>query len=64
MKIIGHRGVAGLALENTLPGLELARLLGVDAIEFDVRMTNDEHIVLCHDNSLSRVADSSEKLLI
>ena len=62
MKIIGHRGAAGLALENTLPSLELARLLGVDAIEFDVRKTADNQLVLCHDTDLSDVSDSDEKV--
>lgn len=62
MKIIGHRGAAGLALENTLPSLELARLLGVDAIEFDVRKTKDDVMVLCHDSDMSRISSSSAKV--
>ncbi len=62
MKIIGHRGAAGLALENTLPGLELARLLGVDAIEFDVRLTKDRVLVLSHDDDLSRLSESNAKI--
>lgn len=62
MKIIGHRGAAGLALENTLPSLELARLLGVDNIEFDVRKTKDGQLVLCHDADISRVSSRSDKI--
>lgn len=62
MKIIGHRGAAGLALENTLPSLELARLLGVDAIEFDIRKTKDNRLVLCHDSDLSDISNSDEKV--
>lgn len=62
MKIIGHRGAAGLALENTLPSLELARLLGVDAIEFDVRRTKDNKLVLCHDNDLDDISDADLKV--
>ncbi len=62
MKIIGHRGAAGLALENTLPSLELARLLGVDAIEIDVRMTQDKKLVLCHDADMSHISDSNSKV--
>lgn len=62
MKIIGHRGAAGLALENTLPSLELARLLGVDAIEFDVRRTKDDKLVLCHDNDLDDISDTDIKV--
>lgn len=62
MKIIGHRGAAGLALENTLPSIEVARILGVDAIEFDVRKTKDNKLVLCHDGDVSDISESSAKL--
>jgi glycerophosphoryl diester phosphodiesterase len=62
MKIIGHRGAAGLALENTLPSLELARLLGVSAIEFDVRKTKDNRLVLCHDSDLGDISKKEVKV--
>jgi glycerophosphoryl diester phosphodiesterase len=62
MKIIGHRGAAGLELENTLASLRRAKELGVDGIEFDVRLTSDRHLVLCHDADLSRVSDSPAKI--
>ena len=54
MKIIGHRGAAGLAPENTLAGIRAALEAGVDAIEFDIRKTLDGELVLCHDKSLLR----------
>ena len=54
MKIIGHRGAAGLAPENTLAGIEAAIKAGVDAVEFDIRKTADNVLVLCHDKSLLR----------
>lgn len=57
MKVIGHRGAAGLALENTLESIKAAKLAGVDAIEFDVRLTADGQFVLCHDTSVSRVSE-------
>lgn len=56
MKVIGHRGAAGLALENTIESIKAAKLAGVDAVEFDVRLTSDGHFVLCHDDSLGRVS--------
>ena len=34
--MIGHRGAAALAPENTLAGLEAAITLGADMVEFDV----------------------------
>ncbi len=51
-----------MALENTLPSIELARLLGVDAIEFDVRMTKDEKLVLIHDSDLERISAHTTKI--
>lgn len=50
MKIIGHRGAAGLAPESTTASFEKAIELGVDAIEFDVHVTQD-HIPIVHHNS-------------
>lgn len=62
MKIIGHRGAAGLALENTLKSLELAVLLGVDAIELDVRKTADSQLVVVHDKDLSNISASNKQV--
>lgn len=55
-RIIGHRGAAGLALENTLPSFEKAIAAGVKTIEFDVHTTRDGIFVVCHDKDLSRVS--------
>ena len=57
MKIIGHRGVAGVALENTLESIRYAMQTNVDAIEFDVRLTADKQFVLCHDSTTWRISD-------
>lgn len=50
--LIGHRGAAGLAPENTLAGFRRACEIGVDGIELDVLMTSDRHIVVHHDDAL------------
>ncbi len=50
--LIGHRGAAGLAPENTLAGFGRACEIGVDGIELDVLMTSDRHIVVHHDYAL------------
>lgn len=55
-KIIGHRGVAGLELENTATSLKRAVGLNVWAIEFDVRLTKDGKPVICHDPDLEEMA--------
>lgn len=57
VRIIGHRGAAGLALENSRASLLAAIEQGVDAIEFDVRLTADDHLVVIHDKETGRVAD-------
>lgn len=58
MKVIGHRGAAGLALENTLEAIRAGIAAGVDGIEFDVRLTSDAHFVLCHDPTMKRVSQN------
>lgn len=55
-KIIGHRGAAGVALENSRESLRTARASGVDMIEFDVHRTADDKLVLLHDVDTARVA--------
>jgi glycerophosphoryl diester phosphodiesterase len=57
--VIGHRGAAARAPENTLAGLRYAKQLGCDWVEFDVRLTADGALVLCHDARLDRTTDGS-----
>lgn len=58
MKIIGHRGAAGTALENSLDSIRHAREADVDAIEIDIRLTADKHFVVCHDATTKRVSST------
>jgi len=55
--VIGHRGAAARAPENTLAGLRQAAALGCAWVEFDVRLTADGTLVLCHDPRLDRTTD-------
>lgn len=57
-KIVGHRGAAGLALENTIEAIHAGIQAGVHAVEFDVHATRDGQIVVCHDPHLARVSSS------
>ncbi len=50
--MIGHRGAAGLAPENTLSAFKKALNLGVDAIELDVQLSADKILVIYHDFTL------------
>lgn len=49
MQIVGHRGAAGLAPENTIAAFEKALKAKVDMIEFDVVVTSDHVPIVCHD---------------
>lgn len=49
--IVAHRG-AGSAPGNTLAAFEAAIRLGADMIEFDVRRTGDDELVVLHDETL------------
>jgi glycerophosphoryl diester phosphodiesterase len=49
MLIIGHRGAAGLAPENTLESLEAGYEAGADMLEIDIRLTRDKVLVMVHD---------------
>ncbi len=57
--VIGHRGAAARAPENTLAGLRQAKALGCAWVEFDVRLTGDGALVLCHDPRLDRTTSGS-----
>src|SRR4051812_20077718 len=52
--IIGHRGVASLAPENTIVSFKRAIEDGADGIEFDVRLARDGFPVVIHDPTLLR----------
>lgn len=52
VEIIGHRGAAGLAPENTLAAFRAACAVGVDGIELDVHLTADSVLVVHHDYAL------------
>ena len=58
-QVIGHRGAAGHAPENTESGFRLALRLGVDAIELDVHLSRDDVPVVIHDATLDRTTDGS-----
>ena len=54
MLIIGHRGAAGLAPENSIAALRAGLKDGADVLEFDVRLTADNVPVVLHDADLNR----------
>ncbi|MBX4187630.1 MAG: hypothetical protein KW793_00655 [Candidatus Doudnabacteria bacterium] len=62
MLIIGHRGAAGLAPENTISSLKAGIDAGVQMIEVDLRQTKDAKIILSHDPTLLRTHDDRRKI--
>jgi glycerophosphoryl diester phosphodiesterase len=58
--VIGHRGNAAHAPENTLESFAQALALGADALEFDVRLSRDGVPVVVHDASLLRTTGRPE----
>lgn len=55
--MIGHRGAAAVAPENTLEGLRAAARLGARMVEFDVQLSADGVPILMHDDTLERTTD-------
>ena len=53
----GHRGDRKNFPENTMPAFESIVKMGADAIETDVRMTKDGHLVLIHDRDVKRTTN-------
>jgi glycerophosphoryl diester phosphodiesterase len=55
--VIAHRGASAYAPENTVPAFRLAAEQRATFVEFDLRLTEDRHIVCLHDDSLERTTD-------
>lgn len=60
--VIAHRGNRAHAPENTLLALRQAVDLGVDALEFDVRLSRDGVAVLMHDATIDRTRIGSGRV--
>lgn len=56
MRLIAHRGFAGMYPENTLRAVEEA-VAHADAIEVDVRRCASGELVVVHDETVDRVSD-------
>ena len=57
--LIAHRGESFDAPENTLTAFNLAWERGVEAIELDVHLTADGHVVVCHDPNTQRTGGNN-----
>jgi glycerophosphoryl diester phosphodiesterase len=57
--LVAHRGNSGRAPENTIEALRQGLAAGADALEFDVRLSQDGHAVLLHDATVDRTTDGN-----
>ena len=60
---VAHRGGSRLAPENTMAAFRTALTLPIDAIECDVQMTRDGHVIVFHDNTVERLTDGEGNIL-
>lgn len=60
--IFAHRGASIKAPENTLKAFNLAFKEGANGIEFDIRLSADNVIVVIHDGTINRTSNSTGKV--
>jgi glycerophosphoryl diester phosphodiesterase len=59
---VGHRGARAYEIENTLESFRKAIELGANAVELDVRTSNDAQLIISHDDNLKRVFGKDVRL--
>lgn len=62
MLVIGHRGAAGLAPENSMKAFQAGFASGADMLELDVRLTRDGVPIVIHDARLLRTHHHAESV--
>ncbi len=56
-KMVAHRGLSGLAPQNSLPAVELSVEYGYDGCEFDIHTTKDGKWVVIHNDTVDAMTD-------
>jgi glycerophosphoryl diester phosphodiesterase len=54
--LLGHRGARRYAPDNTFGAFDLALEQGADGFEFDVRLTRNRRMFICHDPKFHRLS--------
>lgn len=62
VKVVAHRGLSGLEMENTSPAFLAAAGRSYFGIETDVHVTADGVFVVVHDETLERVTNGRERI--
>ena len=60
--VVGHRGAAHLAPENTLSSFRRALADGADLLECDVHLSRDGQVIVMHDETIDRTAGPDSPL--
>ncbi|HOD01870.1 MAG: Glycerophosphoryl diester phosphodiesterase [Firmicutes bacterium ADurb.Bin300] len=58
-QIISHRGANKKAPQNTLSAFRLAREMKCDGLEFDLHLTKDGYVVVCHNYDIDETSNGS-----
>ncbi|MBC8159434.1 MAG: glycerophosphodiester phosphodiesterase, partial [Alphaproteobacteria bacterium] len=61
-KTIAHRGASGHTPENTIAAFRKAAELGAKWVEFDAKLTRDNHAIIMHDDELDRTTNGVGKV--
>ena len=62
IKIIAHRGAAGLAPENTISAFAKAMEYNVDMVELDVHLSADDSVIVMHDHNVKRTTNGEGEI--
>lgn len=60
--LFAHRGASVYAPENTMAAFHLAEQQGANAIELDVKLSADGHVVVIHDPTVDRTTDGTGRV--
>lgn len=60
--VTGHRGMPSTTDENTLESAVAAVAAGADAVENDIYMTTDNHLVIMHDDTVDRTTTGTGRI--
>lgn len=60
--VLAHRGGSAIAPENSMAAFSKAAELGVQGFEIDIRLTNDEEILVFHDEYIDRTTDGAGRV--
>ena len=56
-RLIAHRGGGRFAPENTIAAMRCGLDYGFDMVEFDAKLSQDNHVILLHDDDVKRTSN-------